>query len=151
MEDWFDDAGSELWTQQRAAHEQAEGNRPEEQVERKITVERDGEVSSGNTTVKEGKRLLAHGRLQGPEHFSKSAIALRLGSECGNQLCEQRRTESLDTLREKHSQVSLGVACVWEGDSQYQGAERIEDEGRLRGPPTIQCGSADARPFRHLS
>jgi len=38
MEDGFDDGGSEVWTQQRAAHEQAEGDRPEEQVERQIAV-----------------------------------------------------------------------------------------------------------------
>src|SRR6185312_11630210 len=101
MEDCFDDGGSELWTQRRAAHEQAEGDRPEEQVERKITVERDWEVSSGNATVKEAKRLLTNGRLQGPEHFSKHTIALRLGSEGGNQLREQRRIEGLDALRKK--------------------------------------------------
>ena len=53
MEDCCDDSGSELRIKRRAAHEQAEGDRPEEQVERQIAVERDREISSRNATVKE--------------------------------------------------------------------------------------------------
>jgi hypothetical protein len=88
MEDCFDDGGSKLRIQRRATHKHAEGDRSEEEVERQVAVERNREVSAGNATVKEGERLQANGRLEGPEHFSKRTIALRLGSESGYQLRE---------------------------------------------------------------
>ena len=150
MEDCIDDGGSELWIQRGAAHEQAEGDRSEEKVERKITVERNREVSSGNATVKERNACWRTGACKDQNNSAKARL------RCASAVSAGISCASSGELRVWIRSVRNRARSCWvspvsgEGDGQYQSAQRIEHKWRLRGPPAIQRGSTDASPFRHL-